>query len=92
MAGGQRSLTHNYLSQPPPASASLVGQAANAPGSPGSFWSTQQSLKFVGTVEFEGMGSIIQLAVRLGLTFMVQVTSSNMSLLFEDPDSVFDEE
>ena len=35
------------------------------------------------------MGSIIQLAVRLGLAFMVEVTSS---LLFEDPDSVFDEE
>ena len=76
-------MTHNYLSRPPPASVSWVGQVATAPGSPGSFCSTQQSLEFVETVALEGMGWVIQLAMRLELTFMVEVTSNDMSLLFE---------
>lgn len=67
-------------------------QVASVLDNTGSFSSTQQSLEFVKTVAIEGIESIIQLAVRLELAFMVEVTSSDMHLLFEDPDSVFDGE
>lgn len=57
----------------------------------GSFSSTQPSLEFVRNVGLKGIETIIQLAIRLEHAFMVEVTSSDMSLLFEAPDTVFDD-
>ena len=39
----------------------------------------------------EGIESTIRLAQRLELAFMVEVTSSDMSLLFEATDTIFDD-
>ena len=66
-------------------------QVANVLGNTGSFSSTQQSLEFVQTVALEGIDSIIRLLQRLEFAFMVEVTSSDMVLLFEAPDTVFDD-
>lgn len=57
----------------------------------GSFSSTQQSLELVQIVALKGIETIIQLAQFLESAFMVDVTSSDMSLLFEAPDTVFDD-
>ena len=57
----------------------------------GSFSSTESSLEFVQTAAFERIGLMIQIAQRLEAAFMVDVLSSDMSLLFEAPNAVFDE-
>ena len=57
----------------------------------GSFYSAQQSLEFVQVVVLKGIETIIQLAQSLESAFMVDVTSSDMSLLFEAPDTAFDD-
>ena len=67
-------------------------QVANVLGNTGSFSSTQQSLEFVQAVALEGIDSIIRLLQRLEFAFMVKVTSNDMVLLFEAPDTVFDDE
>jgi len=85
-----RSLTHSYLLQPPPHSASVVGQLANVLYETGSFSSTQQSFDFVQTVALKGIESIVRLSQSLESAFMVEVTSSDMSLLFEAPGTEFD--
>jgi len=85
-----RSLTHSYLSRPLPRSTSLVEQLASVLDETGSFSSTQQSFEFVQAVASERIESIIRLVLRLELVFKVEVTSSDMSLLFEAPDTVFD--
>ena len=56
----------------------------------GLFYSTQHSLEFAQAVALEGIESTIRLAQRLEFAFMVEVTSSDMSLLFEAPETVFD--
>ena len=86
-----RSLTHSYLSQPTLHRAPLAERLANALDQTGSFSSTQHSLKFVETVSLEGIESAIRLALRLKSVFMSEVTSSDMTLLFEAPGAVFDE-
>ena len=86
-----RSLTHSYLSQPPPHPTSLVGQLASVLEETGSFSSTQHSLEFVQAVALEGIESMIRIAVRLESAFMVEVASSDMSLLFEAEGTRFDE-
>ena len=85
-----RSLTHSYLSRPPVHSASLVGELANVFDITGSFPSTQQSLEFVQAIALEGIESIINHALRSELAFRVEVTSSDMTLLFEPPGTEFD--
>ena len=57
----------------------------------GSFPSPEKSLKFVKTVALEGIEAMIQTAQRLETAFMVDVTSSDMSLVYESPDTPFDE-
>ena len=57
----------------------------------GSFLSTQKSLKFVREVALERIESMIRIARRLEASFMVDVTSRDMTLLFEAQDVVFDE-
>jgi len=67
-----------------------VGWLAKVLNDTGSFSSTQQSLELVRVVALKGIETIIQLAQSLESAFMVDVTSSDMSLLFEAPDTVFD--
>ena len=86
-----RSLTHTHLSKPPPDSALLVEQLARVLDETGSFSSTQKSLEFVQEVALKRIESMIRIAQRLEAAFMVDVTSSDMSLLFEAQDVVFDE-
>ena len=57
----------------------------------GSFPSTQKSLEFVREVALERIESMIRIAQRLEAAFMVDVTSSDMTLLFEAQNVVFDE-
>ena len=57
----------------------------------GSFSSTQKSLEFVREVALERIEPMIRIAQRLEAAFMVDVTSSDMTLLFEAQDVVFDE-
>jgi len=85
-----RALTHSYLPRSPPHSASLVEQLANVLNETGSFTSTQQSLELVKAVALEGIESIIRLTERLEFVFMVEVTSSDISLLSETPGTLFD--
>ena len=56
----------------------------------GSFSSTQQSLDFVQAATFKEIESIVQLSLDLESAFMIEVTSSDMSLMFEAPDTEFD--
>lgn len=86
-----RSLTHNYLALPPPDPAPLVEQLAGILDETGSFSSTQQSLELVKGVALEGIEAIIRLALRSELAFMVEVKSSDMTLLVEAPGTVFDD-
>ena len=55
-----------------------------------SFSSSKQSLAFVRTTALEGVGTIVRLCLRAELVFMMEVTSSDMSLLFEASGTVFD--
>ena len=57
----------------------------------GSFPSSEESLKFVQTVALGKIESTIRTAQRLEAAFMVDVTSSDMSLLYENPDAEFDD-
>ena len=52
----------------------------------GSFLSAQKSLDFVQEVAPKRIESMIQIAQRLKAAFMVDVTSGDMTLLFEAPD------
>jgi len=67
-----------------------VEQLANVLDETGSFSSTQQSLEFIKAVALEGVESILRVALHLERVFMVEVTSSDMLLLYESPGSVFD--
>jgi len=51
--------------------------------------SIRRSVDFVNTVALGGIEVIDRLALRLEFAFMVEVTSSDMSLLFGIPRSVF---
>ena len=85
-----RSLTHTYLSLPPPRSAPLVERLVNVLDEIGSFSSKQESLELVEGTALKGIESIIRSALRLEYAFMVEVMSSDMSLLFETPGTAFD--
>ena len=83
-------MTHSHLPLLPPDPAPLLEQLAGVLDETGSFPSTQRSLEFVRGVALERIESMIRIAQRLETTFMVDVTSSDMSLLVEDPDTVYD--
>ena len=86
-----RSLAHSHLSRPPPHPTLLMEELASVLDHTGSFSSTRRSLDFVRSVALDGIETIIQLALRLESTFKVEVTSSDMSLLFEAAGTVFDD-
>ena len=83
-------MTHSHLSRPPLDSALLVEQLADVLDTTGSFLSTQQSLDLVRVVALKEIESIIELSLRLEFVFKVEVKSSDMTLLFEVPGTVFD--
>ena len=85
-----RLLAHKYLPRPPPHSGPVVNLLASLLEQTGSFASTQQSIALVQVVALQEIGEIIQLCLRLETAFMVEVTSSDLSLLFEAPNAVFD--
>ena len=66
-------------------------QLANVIDETGSFSTTQQSLEFIKAVALEGVESILRVALHLERVFMVEVTSSDMSLLYESPGTIFDD-
>jgi hypothetical protein len=68
-----------------------VKELADILDSTGSFSSAQQPLQLVQAVALEGIETIVRLCLRLELAFMVEVISSNMHLLVEAPDTVFDD-
>ena len=86
-----RSLAHSHLSRPPPDPTLLVGELAKVLDHTGSFSSTQRSLNFVRAVALKGIETIIRLVLCLESMFKVYITSSDMSLLFEAPGTVFDD-
>jgi len=57
----------------------------------GSFPSPEKSFKFVQTVALEKIESMTRTAQRLETALMVDVTSSDMSLLCKNPDTEFDD-
>ena len=88
-----RSLTHSHLPiniKPTSHTTSIVEQVADVLRITGSFSSVQRSLDCVNTVSLSGIEAIGQLAMRLESAFTVDVTSSDMHLLFETPGGVFD--
>ena len=68
----------------------LVEESARILNQTGSFPSLQESSKFVRDTALEGIKSMIETAQRLETAFMVDVASSDMSLLYEYPDAIFD--
>ena len=86
-----RSLAHSHLFRPPPHPAPLVEELANVLDHTGSFQSTQHSVDFVQAVALEGIETIIRHVMRSESAFKVEVTSSDISLLFEGPGTVFDD-
>ena len=85
-----RSLTHRYINRPPAHPGFLVEQMAKVFDKTGSFQSPQQSLKFVRAIAFEGLESIVRLSLRLEAVFRVEIMSSDMAILFEDPGTWFE--
>ena len=75
---------------PPPCPASPMEQLAGLLNEMVSF-SSPQSFGLVRTMAFEIIASTIRTAQRLEAAFMVDVTSSNMALLLEAPDTGFDQ-
>jgi hypothetical protein len=86
-----RSLTHTYLSTPPLDSTLIVELLAGLLDETGLFSSHEKSSEFVRTVALERIESMIRTAKRLESAFMVDITSSNMALLFENPGTLLDE-
>jgi len=85
-----KSLTHNYLSHPPPHSTLIMQHVADILWITGSFSSPRRSFDFVKGVALKGIETIDRLVLRLGSAFMEDVASSDMSLLFETPQTIFD--
>ena len=83
-------MTRHYLSRPLPQPTWLAEQLADVLSETGSFSSVQQSLDFIQVVALEEIVSVIRLSLRLEFTFRVEVASSDMSLLFETPGTLFD--
>ena len=69
----------------------MVKELAGLLNQTGSFPSLRESAKFVQNVALEGIESMIRTAQRLETAFMVDVTSSDMSLLYGYPDTAFDD-
>jgi hypothetical protein len=83
-------LAHNHLSEPPPHSLPIAERIADILWITGLFSSRQNSVDFVKRTVYGRIETIDRLAVRLESVFMVDITSSDMRLLFETPSTDFD--
>ena len=68
----------------------LIEELAGILDETGSFPSLQESSKFVQESVLEGIKSMIEISQRLETAFMIDVASSDLSLLYGDPDTMFD--
>jgi len=88
-------LAHSYLPLAPARSELLVEalakELAKVFDETGSFSSTQQSLEFVRAAVTDGIKTIAQLSLHSESAFVVEVTSSDMTLLFAAPGTMFDD-
>ena len=85
-------MTHTYLSRPPPNPEFLAEELAKEFNNTGTFSSTQDSVKFVRDVALDGIESIVRLSMRLDSVFKVDITSSDMLLLFATRGTAFNDE
>lgn len=87
-----RFLTHNNLPKPssPYDATSMTTYVANALYVTGLFRSSQDSLDFVKAKAFNRIETVYKIASRLESAFMVDVTSTDMYLYWEDPRVAFD--
>lgn len=83
-------MAHSYLSPPPPDAEWLADQLAKVLNETKSFESSEQLIKFVRSAALERIQEMIRTAQRLEKVFMVDITSSDMSLMFENPDVLFE--
>ena len=86
-----RSLAHSYLPPASPLPGFLAERLAEDLEETGSFSSAEHSLKFVQDLALDGIGSVIRLCKQLETAFKVEVTSSDMFLLFETPGVAYDQ-
>jgi hypothetical protein len=83
-------LTHNYLPDPPSHSNHITELIASILWITGLFSSKQNSIDFVKGTVYSRIETIDRLAVDLESVFMVDITSSDMRLLYESPSTDFD--
>ena len=84
-------MTHSYLSAPPQSPEWLVDQLASILNETGSFQSSEQLTKFIQTAARGRIEKMVRTAQRLEGAFMVDITSSDMSLIFHDSDVLFED-
>jgi hypothetical protein len=81
----------SHLSKQSSHSISIAHHVADALWLTGSFPSTQDSFDFVKEKASNGIEAIDRLVLRLESIFMIDITSSDTSLFFETPGTVFDD-
>ena len=86
-----RSLAHSHLPKPLFHCSPIANHIADVLLITGSFQSTQEAFGFVKAKAGNRVGAINRLATRLEYAFMVEITSSDMRLIFEAPSTAFDE-
>lgn len=86
-----RALTHTNLHERSPPSKLIVNNVAQILWLTGSFSSIESSVDFVTKVASGGLETIGRLAIRLESAFMVDISSSDMYLLFGTPCTEFDD-
>ena len=84
-------MTHGYLPPSPAHPALLADELAGVLCETGSFTSREKSHAFVLDVALKGIESIVLFSLKLETAFMVEVTSSDMSVLSVAPGAVFDD-
>jgi hypothetical protein len=83
-------LTHNYLPKPPSHSLRIAELIADILWITGLFSSRQHSVGFVEGTVYSRIETIDRLAARLESVFMVDITSSDMRILYDSPSTGFD--
>ena len=84
-------MAHSHLPKPLFHCNPIANHIADVLSITGSFQSTQEAFDFVKAKVGNRVGTINRLATRLERAFMVEITSSDMRLLFEAPCTAFDE-
>jgi hypothetical protein len=87
----QSPFAQSHLSKQSSYSVSITRHVADVLRLTGSFTSTQDSFDFVKEKASSGIEAIDRLVLRLESIFMVDIISSDTSLFFETPGTVFDD-